>query len=126
MPLGKSVEVIADQNRTAVVVPHLLREINFGRTLPVRLDLDEAAAVPIVRRNEDAVAARDRRRRVGNVVGCARVLPQKLPVFQVESEPTRVGEEDDLRGVSDLDRNRRGVTGAVALALPDQGAILLV
>ena len=99
-----------------MVVPHLLRKINLGRTLSVRLDLDEAAASPIIRRNEDAVAAHDRRRRVGNVVGCARVLPQKLPIFQVESEPTLVSEEDDLGGVPYLDGNRR-VVSAIAWLL---------
>ena len=101
----KAVEIIADQNRTAVVVAHLLCEINLSRrhVFAICLDLNQATAGSVVRRDEDSVSARHRCRNVRGIVGRARILPQQAPVAQIKPYRPARSEENDLLDAFRLD-----------------------
>ena len=105
----QTIKIIADQDRTTVVVAHLLCEINLSRrhVFAICLDLNQATAGSVVRRDEDSVSARHRGRNVRGIVGRARILPQQAPVAQIKPHRPARGEENDLLDAARLDRDGR-------------------
>src|ERR1051326_8802311 len=101
----KAVKITADENRTAVMVAHVFCEVDLLRS-SIGFDFDEATASVVIRRNKHAIAARDRRCNVRNVVRGFAVLPKQTSVFYVETVAAPGRDEDALRAAIPLQGNR--------------------
>src|ERR1700752_4070955 len=79
----EAVQVITNQDGTAVVIAHVFRKPEFLRRV-VSLDLDNTATGSVIRRNKHTIRAHDRCRDVRNVVGRLSILPQQLAILCVQ------------------------------------------